>query len=153
MIRQCRNIITENLPMLSDTSIDLKSLVTVSSVKVGNENIVGIHVPILEHIEIQSQAFSTYSKPHWVDATVIQLKHMLELKMQLQIDSRRLEILEKAVKKITQRVNLFDKVLIPRAQKNIKKIHIFLSDTERASVVRAKITKQKRQKAGAIWPS
>jgi V/A-type H+-transporting ATPase subunit D len=78
---------------------------------------------------------------------------MLELKMQLQIDSRRLEILEKAVKKITQRVNLFDKVLIPRAQKNIKKIHIFLSDTERARVVRAKITKQKRQKTGAIWPS
>ena len=148
LIGQCRNSIAENLPMLSDTNIDLSNLVTVAAVKVGNENIVGIHIPVLEHIDMQSRPYSTYTKPHWVDFAVVQLKSMLELKIQLQIDKRRLEILEQAVKKITQRVNLFDKVLIPRAQKNIKKIHIFLSDAERASVVRAKITKQKRQKTG-----
>jgi V/A-type H+-transporting ATPase subunit D len=74
---------------------------------------------------------------------------MLELKIRLKVDKKRVEILQQAVKKVTQRVNLFDKVLIPRAQRNIRKIRIFLSDTERAAVVRAKITKNKRQKERA----
>ena len=44
---------------------------------------------------------------------------------------------------ITQRVNLFSKVLIPRAEENIKRIGLFLSDQERAGVVRSKLSKQK----------
>jgi V/A-type H+-transporting ATPase subunit D len=49
-----------------------------------------------------------------------------------------------AVQKITQRVNLFDKMLIPRTRENIRKIGIFLADSERAAVVRAKIAKSRR---------
>ena len=51
--------------------------------------------------------------------------------------------MEQAVTTITQRVNLFDKVLIPRAAANIKKIRIYLSDKEREGVVRAKTAKSK----------
>ena len=53
-----------------------------------------------------------------------------------------------AVRKVTQRVNLFDKVLIPRARKHIERIRIHLSDAERAAVVRSKIAKGKRLKQG-----
>ena len=73
---------------------------------------------------------------------------MLELKVRLQIAQRRLAILDAAVKKVTQRVNFFDKILIPRAKQTIQKISIFLADAERAGIVRAKITKQKRLKKG-----
>ncbi|MEO1116199.1 MAG: V-type ATP synthase subunit D, partial [Pseudomonadota bacterium] len=44
---------------------------------------------------------------------------------------------------ISRRVNLFEKVLIPRAEKNIKKIRMALADAERDAVVRAKISKRK----------
>jgi len=57
---------------------------------------------------------------------------------------RRYALLDEAVRTITQRVNLFDKVLIPRTRANIKRIRIFLADGERAAVVRAKIAKAKR---------
>lgn len=145
MIRQCREFVLRELPMLAETQVGLQGLVTVSSIKVSEENIVGIHVPVLEHIDIHVQPYSTYAKPHWVDAAVIQLKRMMELKVKYQVGRRRLDTLDTAVKKVTQRVNLFDKVLIPKAEQNIKRIRISLSDTERAGVVRAKITKQKRQ--------
>ena len=56
----------------------------------------------------------------------------------------RLVLLETAVKTITQRVNLFDKVLIPKTKSNIKDIKIYLSDEEMAAVVRSKISKRKR---------
>ena len=148
LIEQCRKTVFESLPMLSNRDIDLAGLVQVGQITVTEENIVGIRAPVLTSVEIKTASYSTYSRPHWVDQVVIQLKTMLELKLQLQIHQRRVEILEKAVKKITQKVNLFDKVLIPRAQKNIRKISIFLSDAERADVVRAKITKQNRLKKG-----
>jgi V/A-type H+-transporting ATPase subunit D len=145
MMRQCREFVLRELPMLAETQVRLQGLVTISSIKVSEENIVGIHVPVLEHIDIHVQPYSTYAKPHWVDAAVIQLKRMMELKVKYQVGRRRLDTLDTAVKKVTQRVNLFDKVLIPKAEQNIKRIRISLSDTERAGVVRAKITKQKRQ--------
>ncbi|MCL7421960.1 MAG: V-type ATP synthase subunit D [Methylobacter sp.] len=145
MMRQCREFVLRELPMLAETQVGLQGLVTVSSIKVSEENIVGILVPVLEHIDIHVQPYSTYAKPHWVDAAVIQLKRMMELKVKYQVGRRRLDTLDTAVKKVTQRVNLFDKVLIPKAEQNIKRIRISLSDTERAGVVRAKITKQKRQ--------
>jgi V/A-type H+/Na+-transporting ATPase subunit D len=49
-----------------------------------------------------------------------------------------------AVRRVTQRVNLFEKVLIPNAKQNIARIQIFLSDVERAAVVTSKIAKGKR---------
>ena len=50
-----------------------------------------------------------------------------------------------AVRRITQRVNLFEKVLIPQADTNIQRIQIYLADAERAAVVRSKIAKAKRR--------
>ena len=52
--------------------------------------------------------------------------------------------LNQQVRRITQRVNLFEKVLIPRARENIKRIHIGLGEQERSAVVRSKIAKKKR---------
>jgi V/A-type H+/Na+-transporting ATPase subunit D len=151
-IRQCRTMISENLPMISDSRIALNDLVTISDVSVGYENNAGVNLPILKAIDVAIKPYSTYAKPHWVDQAVIELKRMLELKVRLQIAQKRLDILEAAVKKVTQRVNFFDKILIPRAKQTIKKISIFLSDAERAGIVRAKITKQKRLKKGVPCP-
>ena len=47
---------------------------------------------------------------------------------------------------MTQRTNLFEKILIPRARENIRKIQIHLADADRAAVVRSKITKGIRRK-------
>ena len=143
-IKACYACVEEQLPMLSNELIKLDDLVWVEQVVINEENLVGIKLPVLQDIDIKKKAYSFLSKPHWVDLLVVKLTEMLELKVQLKVNQQRLAILQQAVKKISQRVNLFDKVLIPKAQKNIGKIKIFLSDAERAAVVRAKITKQKR---------
>jgi len=74
----------------------------------------------------------------------------MELRIRAQVEERRLALLEQAVKTITQRVNLFDKVLIPRARQNIKRIQIYLSDLQTAAVVRSKIAKRKRAVAESV---
>lgn len=44
---------------------------------------------------------------------------------------------------VSIRLNLFEKILIPRTKKNIKKIEVFLGDQELAAVAQAKVAKSK----------
>jgi V/A-type H+-transporting ATPase subunit D len=149
-IEQCYQKSAAMLPMLADKSIHVQNLVKVVQVEVTEENIVGVHLPMLKDLCIEVQPYSLFTEPHWVDQLVVQLKIMMRLKLQQQIEVQRVDVLSDAVKKVTQRVNLFDKVLIPKAQQDIRKIRIYLSDLERAGVVRAKSTKQKRLRANKV---
>ncbi len=136
--------VVEELPMLSNDKVDLKDLVMVKAVDLGRENIMGAHLPVLNNVEVVVRDYSFLAKPHWVDGVAAKLEEMLILRIRVQVEERRLALLDAAVRTITQRVNLFDKVLIPRTQKNIKKIRIYLSDAERAGVINAKLAKNKR---------
>lgn len=83
--------------------------------------------------------------PFWVDQLIANLQQLAEHHIHQQVLHERLQLLEAATRRVTQRVNLFEKVLIPQAEANIRKIVIFLSDQERAAVVRSKIAKQKNK--------
>ncbi|MEE9396091.1 MAG: V-type ATP synthase subunit D [Methylococcales bacterium] len=136
--------IGEKLPMLSNDKVDLKGLVVVKAVLLEEENVMGAYLPVLKDVQIETRDYSFLVKPHWVDDAAAKLREMSTLKIRIQVEQRRLELLNEAVRKITQRVNLFDKVLIPRTRENIKRIKIYLSDAERAAVINAKLAKNKR---------
>lgn len=139
-----RDAVTKNLPMLSNRQIDLDGLVDIRSVELTEENLVGVILPVFTAADIEIRSYSFMAKPHWVDEALQCVKKMLVLRVRSQVEQERCRRLEAAVRKITQRVNLFEKVLIPRTQSRIKTIKIYLSDQERAGVVRAKIAKAKR---------
>jgi len=142
--------VAETLPMLANESVDLEGIVRLTGVDLAEENVLGARLPVLAGVRIEVASYAYLGRPHWVDRVVEQLRAALELRVAEQVQKRRAALLDKAVKKITQRVNLFDKVLIPRARENIRRIRIYLSDSERAAVVRAKIAKHKRAaEAGA----
>lgn len=145
-IAECYQQSAVMLPMLADTSIDVQNLVRLNTIEIVEENVVGVQLPTIKHLKVDVTDYSLFSEPHWVDPLVIQLKKMLTLKIEQQVKEQRVDALNFALRKITQRVNLFDKVLIPKAQQDIRKIRIYLSDMETAAVVRAKSTKQKRLK-------
>jgi V/A-type H+-transporting ATPase subunit D len=133
------------LPMLADAEVDISGLVKIVAVRRGEENVVGVKLPVLESLEFEPLSYSLLAKPHWVDSAVARIRQMVELRLREQVAAERERVLEKAVRRITQRVNLFEKILIPTAKMNIKKIQVFLADAERAAVVRSKITKSIQQ--------
>ena len=139
-----RKEVGQKLPMLANMNVDLTDLAKLTKVELGTENVVGTKLPKLERIEVAVHPYALLSKPHWVDNVVAMLHDMLELRIRAQVAERRVALLDGAVKTITQRVNLFDKVLIPRARANMKRIKIYLSDEEMSAVVRSKIAKRKR---------
>lgn len=135
--------IAGNIPMLANQGIDLEALVGIDSVQLGEENVLGVRLPVLEKVNTRVRDYSLMAKPHWVDAVADRLVQFLELKIQIQAHVERVRLLDHAIRRTTQRVNLFDKVLIPGARRHIKRIQIFLADTERAAVVRSKIAKRR----------
>ncbi len=131
------------LPMLAQKGIDLEGLVQLTDYKVKEVNVVGVKMPALDRIEVSVRPYSRLAKPHWVDAAAQLLHDMIEARLRVKVAEERVKIFDKAVATITQRVNLFEKVLIPRAKANIKKIRIYLSDEQMQAVVRSKISKRK----------
>jgi V/A-type H+-transporting ATPase subunit D len=143
-----REGIAAQLPMLANRDIELADLVVLKTVRLGEENVVGTRLPVLEGVEVQRRDYGYLGMPQWVDRVSDELTRMLELNVRLTVERRRAALLEEAVRKVTQRVNLFEKVLIPRAKEHIRKIRIYLSDAERAAVVRSKIAKRKHAAEG-----
>tara|TARA_R110001599_G_C12277316_1_gene663088 strand:- start:9161 stop:9769 length:609 start_codon:yes stop_codon:yes gene_type:complete len=140
----------QKLPMLANESMDLAGLVTVDNVRIEEENLMGTHLPTLGHVDYNVTAYGFLARPHWFDELASSLQLVLKLKLEEQILVARVRRLQKAAQSITQRVNLFSKVLIPESTDNIKRINLFLSDQERASVVRSKLAKRKKNaEAGA----
>lgn len=139
----------ERLPMLANPNVDLAGLVRVSDVELGEENRLGTVLPTLVDVQAQVRPYGLLAKPHWVDALAEELQAAARRTLEIRLHVARAERLAAALKIVTQRVNLFEKVLIPRTEAHIRRIQVQLSDAERAAVVRAKIAKTKRARQAA----
>tara|TARA_R110002096_G_scaffold32706_1_gene94986 strand:- start:6692 stop:7297 length:606 start_codon:yes stop_codon:yes gene_type:complete len=140
--------VKEQLPMLSNFKGSVDQLVEIEDFSLTQVNLVGIRLPVLESLSLKIHPYSALATEHWLDPLVILLKQSVELQLKQHVLNKRLELLEVGLRKTTQRLNLFEKVLIPQAEENIRKIRIALSDSERAGVIISKIAKNKRLKAG-----
>lgn len=136
--------IGEELPMLADEGLHLRDLVVVKGYKLGEQNIVGVRLPVLESLDCQVAEYSPLATPAWFDILVQRLKDAKMCRLRAEIAAQRLDILRLQLRRITQRVNLFDKILIPTAHRNIQRIRIYLGETERAAVVTSKLAKSKQ---------
>ncbi len=145
-VEQLIDTIAEQLPMLANRQFILAYLVKLQGVQVNEENVVGVRLPCLGRIDFDMSDYSMLAKPHWVDVFVDRLKEMITKRLVVKISEERVTKLGLAVRRITQRVNLFEKILIPTAMKNIQRIRIFMGDAERAAIVRSKIAKAMHQK-------
>jgi len=136
--------IGEQLPMLANPDIEVSDLVQMTDFELEQENVVGVRLPRLRRIHCTVADYSLLAKPAWVDVLVERLKDAAEQHTLVLVSAERTRILEIQEKRVTQRVNLFDKILIPTAKRNIQRIQIYLGDAERAAVVRSKLAKAKQ---------
>lgn len=132
-----------SLPMIANTHVPLEGLVTLKDAVRGEQNLSGTILPVLEDIEVETKSYSLLARPHWVDPYVEGMRDLLRLNIERDVARERITRLVEAEAVISRRVNLFEKVLIPRAERNIKKIRMALADAERDAVVRAKLSKRK----------
>lgn len=117
--------------------------VLVDDVEKRFENIAGAEIPFFEKVIFRPHDYSLFESPLWIDAAIEKARDFIIAKEKIEVVKEKKQILEKELREVSIRVNLFEKILIPRTQENIKKIKVFLGDQELASVAQAKVAKGK----------
>ncbi len=129
--------------LATKTTIDPLQAVKIKKLGKRYENVAGVEVPYFEGVEFEEFTYSLFETAPWVDAAIIELRALTELRQRINVAYEQRQALEKEWREVSIRVNLFEKILIPRAVDNIRKIKVFLGDQQLAAVSRAKVAKTK----------
>lgn len=123
------------------------SLIHVDDVRMSiNKKIAGVRVPVLDEVVYSTKEFSLFSSPKWFADGFEQLKAIADVGIRQEFVRRKVDLLEYARKKTTQKVNLFEKVQIPGYQDAIRKIKRFMEDEENLNKSSQKIVKSKKER-------
>jgi len=130
--------------LTSDQEKKLFYFIKIKHIRKSYENIAGVELPNFEKIIFQEPTYDLFDTPSWFDAALEEIKHMIIAKEKINVEEEKKRSLEKELNEVSIRVNLFEKILIPRTIQNIKKIKIFLNDQELAAISQAKVAKLKK---------
>ena len=120
-------------------------LVSIEAVSLDTIKIAGVRIPVLKDITFANRSYDLFSSPAWTADGVELLQRIARLMVEYEVFDLKMRLLDRARKKTTQKVNLYEKVHIPGYQDAIRKIKRFLEDEENLSKSAQKIVKSKHQ--------
>lgn len=121
------------------------NLITVDDVKVSLTKIAGVKIPVLKEVVFTVHDFDLFSSPFWIVDGIQILKELTTLGIEREFYLQKMRLLDRARKKTTQKVNLYEKVQIPDYETAIRKIKRFLEDEENLSKSAQKIVKKRQE--------
>lgn len=125
------------------------TLIGIDQVNLGIKKIAGVKTPVLEGIDFYTEKFSIFNKPKWFLDGFELIKKIASIGIEREVYNRKTELLDRARKKTTQKVNLFEKVQIPGYEDAIRKIKRFMEDEDNLSKSAQKIVKNRQQQMEA----
>ncbi|MDE6046800.1 MAG: V-type ATP synthase subunit D [Alistipes sp.] len=125
-----------------------EGLVRIADVALSTQKIAGVRTPVLQEVIFEERPYDLFSSPVWFADGIDLLKRLARLALEFEVYNRKMELLDFARRKTTQKVNLYEKVQIPGYEDAIRKIKRFMEDEENLSKSAQKIVKTKQQTAG-----
>jgi len=127
--------------------IDLPAMARATEVRISERIIAGVYVPVLDHVGFADVELSRFGLPAWVNRALPELRALVLAHKSLEVLREQAERIGHELRKATQKVNLFEKVLIPDTKEVIRRIEIALGDQQVAAVCRGKLAKTKQLRA------
>ncbi|OFX82782.1 MAG: V-type ATP synthase subunit D [Bacteroidetes bacterium GWF2_33_16] len=121
------------------------SLVVVKDVQMSVKKIAGVKIPLFENVLFDIKEFSLFNNPSWYLSGVQIIESLVKISLESEFFLYKMQLLDFARKKTTQKVNLYEKVQIPGYEEAISKIKRFLEDEENLSKSAQKIVKTRQQ--------
>lgn len=122
------------------------SLLKVKDVQMSIKKIAAVRVPLLDEVIYEIKPYSLFNAPTWYADGLAQLKELAQVGIEQVFAEQKVQLLEHARKKTTQKVNLFEKVQIPGYEDAILKIKRFMEDEENLSKSSQKIVKSRQER-------
>jgi len=124
-------------------------LVTIDDVDLSIKKIAGVKTPVLEDVKFSVKEFSLFNRPGWYLDGIGIVKELARIAIEREVFFQKMQLLDHARRKTTQKVNLYEKVQIPGFQEAILKIKRYLEDEENLSKAAQKIVKTRIQEMEA----
>ena len=124
-------------------------LVTIDDVDLSIKKIAGVKTPVLEDVKFSLKEFSLFNRPGWYLDGIGIVKELARIAIEREVFFQKMQLLDHARRKTTQKVNLYEKVQIPGFQEAILKIKRYLEDEENLSKAAQKIVKSRIQEMEA----
>lgn len=146
--------LTAYAAVTNDTAgLNLAELARPEAVHTDTTRLAGILLPRFVEALFPDNDYSLFATAAWTDQTLADRRVLARLRAEQAVVARQVSILTAELRKVTQRVNLFEKIIIPETRSNIRRIRIAMGDQMTAAVARAKIAKAKIEaKAHATHP-
>jgi len=122
------------------------AIVEIRDVELYVKKIAGVKTPVLKEIHFSIKSFSVFARPKWFLDGIEVLKKLATLAIEREIVLRKMELLDYARRKTTQKVNLYEKIQIPGYEDAIRKIRRFLEDEDNLSKASQKTIKSRHQR-------
>jgi len=123
------------------------TLIAIKDVEFATQKVAGVMIPVFKTLLFDEKPYSLFNAPIWFSDGIGLLKQLAEIGIRAEIETMKLERLEHARRKTTQKVNLFEKVQIPGYGNAILKIKRYLEDEESLSKSSQKIMRANLEKA------
>ncbi|MBT3181529.1 MAG: hypothetical protein HN337_03355 [Deltaproteobacteria bacterium] len=136
-IKRRYEILLESVKSNPHPEVDV--MVQVRNVSTKEVNIAGVMLDVVDSVEFEDINYSLFITPPSFDIFVMLKRDLLETEARLEAKQKALDALLEELEITTQRINLFEKRLIPEYQDLIRYIKGRLEDNERSSVMIAKI--------------
>ena len=121
------------------------NLLQIKEINVKYVKIAGINIPEFEEISFDLSPFNLFENPKWFPEGIKILKDLVTVLIKRDLALKKMELIEFARKKTTQKVNLYEKVQIPGYEDAIRRIKRFLEDEENLSKSAQKIIKSRQE--------
>lgn len=143
--QQLRRRVEPWAPMLASLVEAARPFAEVAQVVTRPVDIAGVRVPQLHEVRFAAGAHDLLATPPALDDAVAVLRDAARLAAEREVLRQQQRRLAHELSRTSQRINLYDEVLVPQARRNIRRLRVYLGDQQTAAVCRAKLAKAKVQ--------
>ena len=160
-LTDCEHGVLQWIALLADPAVkqtdengrprfDIQQYIMPVDIRIMEENVAGVYVPAVQEVLFKEADYDFYTTPFWAERAVEELRKLMRCVIEVNTIGRQIRALKQELRTTTQRVNLFEKVKIPEARENIRRITIYLGDQQANAVGISKVAKKKIEQMAII---
>ena len=130
--------------VFTDSHADPSHLAQVDKVITKPREVAGASIEEFVEIRYQEPEIDPFATPLWMDTAAEWLEDQKTRQIMLDLEKKKLEILQEELYEARRMKNALKEVFIPETIENIRKIEIYLGDVERLAIGCAKLVKKKK---------
>jgi len=125
----------------------LRYLLSIQEVRFTVRNVAGLRIRDFVEVVFKDAGYSFFGTPYSFDTVLQKTREAITLREHMKLLREQEHVLMEGFRKTSQRINLYEKRLIPQCRETVRKISVYLQDQQAAAVGVAKVAKRLNEEA------